>query len=611
VHRWYGQAYTTNQQDAEQRATRLLGAIDRSAATRELAGNPMLLTILAVIGRRRELPKERHRVFQHAVEVLTQYWDLNRAVRDTRVAMDYIDEEDKRELLRRVARRMQEGEHGIAGNRLTRPELLTEFEAYLRERYQKPPDEARIVAKAMLEQFRDRNFILSRFGPGLYGFVHRALLEYCCADDIVYRLNNEQTLTPAGLVNDVFGVHAEDPAWEEVLLLTAGMINERFLGPVVDDLLVRADTPAARLDASRGARLIVLALRCIGEARRLSQLERQCERLMHALIAQLTGIINEAIRSRWFTPSGMPELSGVPALMRDLGPAFPARETFRTWYRRTMIPGENIDAAIPLGELVGGIAAALFAGDRDEGTLLRRQLRNTAQWQTRLVALGALARGWPDDDTRTLLTGRATTDNDADVRQAAVQALAQRWPDDDTRTWLTNRATTDNNWDVRQAAVQALAQHWPDNDTRTWLTNRATTDNNGPSGRRQYRRSRSTGPTTTPAPGSQTAPPPTTTTMSGRRQYRRSRSTGPTTTPAPGSPTTPPPTITRMSGGRQCRRWPSAGPTTTPARCSPTAPPPTATRMSGRRRYRPWSGAGPTTRSTTLDDLVARGRSGQ
>ena len=44
----------------------------------------------------------------------------------------------------------------------------------------------------MLEQFRDRNFILSRFGPGLFGFVHRALLEYCCADEIVYRLNVAQ-----------------------------------------------------------------------------------------------------------------------------------------------------------------------------------------------------------------------------------------------------------------------------------------------------------------------------------------------------------------------------------------------------------------------------------
>jgi predicted NACHT family NTPase len=213
VYRWYQRAYATNLNEAQLRAVRLLAAIDRSAATRDLAANPMLLTILAVIGRRRELPKERHRVYQHAVEVLTQYWDLNRAVRDTRVAMDYIDEEDKRELLRRIARRMQEGREGIAGNRLTRSELLTEFEEYLRERYLRPPDQARVVAKAMLEQFRDRNFILSRFGPGLYGFVHRALLEYCCADEIVHRLNHEHTLTPEGLVQEVFGAHAEDPVW--------------------------------------------------------------------------------------------------------------------------------------------------------------------------------------------------------------------------------------------------------------------------------------------------------------------------------------------------------------------------------------------------------------
>ena len=290
VHRWYERAYATNPHEARQRATRLLAAIDRSAATRDLAGNPMLLTILAVIGRRRELPKERHRVYQHAVEVLTQYWDLNRAVRDTRVAMDYIDEEDKRELLRRIARRMQEGRDGIAGNRLTRPELLRRFEAYLRERYQKPPDQARVVAKAMLEQFRDRNFILSPFGPGLYGFVHRALLEYCCADEIVYRLNNEQTLSPDDLVTEVFGAHAEDPVWQEVLLLTAGMINERFLGPVVDGLLARADTPAARLNPVRGARLLLLALRCLSEARRISQLAHQCEEVVHTLASQLTGV---------------------------------------------------------------------------------------------------------------------------------------------------------------------------------------------------------------------------------------------------------------------------------------------------------------------------------
>ena len=96
----------------------------------------MLLTILAVIGRRRELPKERHRVYQHAVEVLYQYWDLNRAVRDTRVAMEL----HRRGRQARTAAPCRPADarrrDGIAGNRLTRPELLTEFDGYLRERYQ-------------------------------------------------------------------------------------------------------------------------------------------------------------------------------------------------------------------------------------------------------------------------------------------------------------------------------------------------------------------------------------------------------------------------------------------------------------------------------------------
>ena len=49
VNRWYRLAYTTNPPEARQRSRRLLAAIDRSAATRDLAGNPMLLTILAVM----------------------------------------------------------------------------------------------------------------------------------------------------------------------------------------------------------------------------------------------------------------------------------------------------------------------------------------------------------------------------------------------------------------------------------------------------------------------------------------------------------------------------------------------------------------------------------
>jgi len=116
------------------------------------------------------------------------------------------------------------------------------------------------------------------------------LLEYCCADEIVYRLNVAQELTVDELVTDVYGAHADDPVWREVLLLTAGMIHERFLAQVLDYLIALARTPAARLNPDNGARLLLLALGCVSEARRITLLGPQCRALIETLTAQLTAV---------------------------------------------------------------------------------------------------------------------------------------------------------------------------------------------------------------------------------------------------------------------------------------------------------------------------------
>jgi Domain of unknown function (DUF4062)/NACHT domain len=56
---WYGLAFHGRDQDAHERRQRLLKAMTDSRSIRELAGNPMLLTILAIIGKGQELPRER------------------------------------------------------------------------------------------------------------------------------------------------------------------------------------------------------------------------------------------------------------------------------------------------------------------------------------------------------------------------------------------------------------------------------------------------------------------------------------------------------------------------------------------------------------------------
>ena len=51
----------------------------------------MLLTILAIIGKGQELPRERWKLYDHAATVLVDHWDVNRHLRDEHIDADFIE----------------------------------------------------------------------------------------------------------------------------------------------------------------------------------------------------------------------------------------------------------------------------------------------------------------------------------------------------------------------------------------------------------------------------------------------------------------------------------------------------------------------------------------
>jgi len=263
-----------------------LRAVQDSAAVAELAGNPMLLTILAIIGRRRELPRERRAVYDHAVSVLIEHWDATgKHLHDARVdgGMEYLSREDKLELLRLVARRMQDGPASLAGNHLPGPDLCSEFESFLHRRFQLPASRAAPAARGMLDQLRERNFILARFGAGVYGFVHRAFLEYLAADDISARFAAHEI--SAEEVTQVFADRWNDPAWHEVLVLISGMIPTPFAGAAISRLL-SAD-PASHIQPANIPTHLHLAIRCFGEVRKPGDIAAQGQAISRELISLL------------------------------------------------------------------------------------------------------------------------------------------------------------------------------------------------------------------------------------------------------------------------------------------------------------------------------------
>ncbi|WP_204293630.1 NACHT domain-containing protein, partial [Actinoplanes campanulatus] len=416
---WYARSCPDDPAHAARLRERLLAAVTASAAVGELAGNPMLLTILAIIGRRRELPRDRRSVYEHAVNVLVEQWDINRHLRDERVAVDLLDARDKLELLQRVARNMQDAPAGLAGNHVPGPSLIDWFRSYLEERFGLPAERSIPVARAMLAQFRERNFILARFGSEVYGFVHRAFLEYLAAADLTRRLIDYE-ITPEQVLA-AYDRYWNDPAWAEVLLLLTGMIPDRVATQAIIRIL-SAD-PHWRV-RQRVPRHLLLALQASTEIRKTAALAPHAPALTRALTSLLSETSTRENRYDRALPDAFERL--VPHLTTLFGPTWPAADLYRHWYRRA---GHQLAGSSPYtaARIAATIRTTLISHNLDA---LQRATTDPS-WATRGAAIQAIAVSWADHpDTLPLLRERATADDNDDVRQAAVQAIAAGWADD-------------------------------------------------------------------------------------------------------------------------------------------------------------------------------------
>lgn len=525
VTRWFQVTCRTDPAQGEHLAARLLKAVSASSAVAEIAGNPMLLTILAIIGRRRALPRDRSSVFEHAVTVMVEHWDPSKFLNQELPSanLPYLDATDKLELLRLVARRMQDSPAGLSGNFISGQDLITEFADFLRERDPSHVslDRAKQAAASMIQQFRSRNFILSRFGGNVYGFVHRSFLEYLAAADIVDRFHRTRELTEDQLVEDVFLRRWRDPAWQEVLLLITGMLGENTAERCVLALLgadprwaVRYDDPPAHL---------VLAGRCLAEVRRLSRMALAGPATFRYVIHALEVL---SLRERtdlfgWNTSEAA--VRGLVRTVAGLGNALVGWEGYLSWFQRRAsdlahagavnaavlanvyrTPGEATDHVVefayrhasfdvrrraieelktehrrpgPLTELCGFIAherslnvrvaavsliGAAWKGEPEALPFLRRVVTGDRHSLVRVAAVEAMVAGWPGDPAVfEVLRESALDEEDNGVRAAAVSAIGSAWQaQPDARLLVRRIALEGKDPGVSAIAVQALDAGW-------------------------------------------------------------------------------------------------------------------------------------------------------
>ena len=400
--RWHAAAYS-DPAEGEAKRLSLKAALSESPAIAELAGNPLLLTMMAILNRTQDLPRDRAELYNQCSRLLLYQWKADDALRaDGRFKGISLDFKDKLAMLRRVAGQMQASEAGLAGNLIEEQPLEDTLASVLQEI---GIQQARQLARAVIDHLRTRNFILCFVGGAYYSFVHRTFLEYFCASDFLWQFKEERSLEFESLKNEVFGVRWRDETWHEVLCLICGMLVPRLAGEIITFLL--------QVDGGReGDGAVLLAARCYSEVRNKAEIAA----IATSLLERLQKVVERM-------PPGKKEVAAVLDL--------------------------------PEGTVERAHLAAIARGKSEETSRTR---------QRRLYALRQLGTYWRDDTSvYQWLIHLAKEPTEPAMRDAVFRELADSWGDtQETFDFFLNSARFDTKPIVRLAALSHLLRRWPD-----------------------------------------------------------------------------------------------------------------------------------------------------
>lgn len=429
--RWHAVAYQSPA-DRERYSERLLRAIGNSRSIRELAGNPLLLTTMAILNHSQELPRGRAELYEQSSRVLLQEWDINKALSEhnERVPRDLIGHREKQEMLRKLAFAMQTSHSGMAGNLIAKADLERLLSEYLRSKEVPQPIAA---ANYLIQQLRARNFILCFAGAEQFSFVHRTFLEYFCAAEIVWRFKEARALSIDDLISKYFLAHWADETWREVLRLVSGMIYAEFAGQAIGALLKQEDL-------EQQLRPELLAAECLSEVSDRSKIPEIASKVRQAL----EDIVAIDLRFPFSFSAMFEEKIG-----EQLAAAFRHRNRniFSDFRRQESRILQSREKAVRL-------LAELWPGDAAVGACLRQEAFRFAS--TTKSAIQELARGWKKDpETLAHLKALAQINH-----PTAIEELSRGWPDDPEVTEIiTRKAESERTPSALEFGYNRLADH--------------------------------------------------------------------------------------------------------------------------------------------------------
>ena len=459
IDRWYDLSMGRDPDKARLKQ-RLKDAIANSKAIQNLADNLLLLTMMAILNRRQELPRDRDDLYDQASRVLLYHWDVDH--KRLQLPLDAIGRREKQEMLCLIAYEMQAGEEGLKGNLISTEQLTQILTDYL---LNQGFSESHEKTNRLIQQLRERNFILCYRGADTYGFVHRTFLEYFCAVEIVNRFEKQQILTFDRLRNKIFGQHWQDETWHEVLRLICGMIDANFSGKLIRFLteqevdknhqLLNEETKGevTQRIKSESLRHLLLAADCLSEVKHVNSITPTDLKLKQVLCCQV---------ERMEAPLSY---DATVAILDRITYCFHTEEIL-TWLKNLPVR-ENDRWALPRQAAIWTIGQHYHDHPDTLEWLKLQTLEDTnlgdESGPVRWSATKSVEKYYHNEPATLIwLKGKAKQNSDGGfVRQAAIQSLAEYYHDDpETFRLLKYLLQKDEDRYVRGEAGKTIVKHF-------------------------------------------------------------------------------------------------------------------------------------------------------
>ncbi|OLT62123.1 hypothetical protein BJP37_26985 [Moorena bouillonii PNG] len=229
------------QQEADHQSGELKEAIAASEGVKRMTGNPLLLTILALIHRNgSRLPNQRVKLYGLAVQTLTEDWQLSKKLPGVETVV--LKESQVMALLAPLAYWMHE--HKPSGL-VSEPEVREKLAEIHGELNDEDPDSQSVQWQIndFLRRVRETTGLFVERAPGSYGFMHLTFEEYFAAR---YIADND-----VSEILDIINQHRYEARWDEPILLALGYLgseNPRRINKLVPKLFKPLDDYQPKID---------------------------------------------------------------------------------------------------------------------------------------------------------------------------------------------------------------------------------------------------------------------------------------------------------------------------------------------------------------------------